>query len=492
MLRRQSIPHLVAGPAIASSFLIPCLNATTPVLGSSSTPASPPNIILIVTDDQGYGDLGCYPGKVPIETPNIDRLAHEGVLMTDAYAAAPICGPSRAAIMTGIYQQRIGFYGNFQAQIGLPEGTPILPGYLRESGYTNGLVGKWHLGHHEFNHPLVMGFDTFFGFLGGQHDYYEPDWGSSWYWGPFDVSYIEHNGVRVDAVDYLTDEFSQRALDFLRESKDQPFFLYLAYNTPHAPLQANVADLDGYVDRTDIPIGRANLRAMLDSLDRGVGQILDFLDDHDLADNTFIVYYGDNGGLHETENTGFDNWILNGSKGMLSEGGIRVPALARWPGVIPAGSVYNEPIHHIDILPTILAAAGMEVPGEVEGANLLPHWRGEADGPPHETLNWANGHESPGQWAIRKGDWKLVRSTNIEGLYNLADDISETTDLSDVHPDIREELWNLHLEWREDNVPSLVTRENSVVGKGELIFFRRESRGPSTDTRNILRDMRGE
>lgn len=446
-----------------------------------------PNLILIVPDDQGYGDIGAYPSKYPVETPNIDRLAHEGVMMTDAYANSPICGPSRAALMTGRYQQRIGYYGNWESQLGLARDTPILPRLLRDHGYTSALVGKWHLGHHVHNHPLALGFDFSFGFLDGQHDYFDPDRGSSWSWGPHGLSFTEHNTIRVDEIEYMTDEFNNRAIEFMEKNKQHPFFLYLAYNAPHSPLQAATEDLLRFAHRDDLTLDRMNLLAMVEAMDRGVGMILDFLHENDLDDNTLIFYYNDNGGLDET-NTGFDNWIYNGSKGFLSEGGIRVPALARWPGVLPAGLVYEEPILHIDVLPTFLAAGGIEIPGDVEGANLLPHWRGEAHDPPHQTLHWSMVHDLGRRWAIREGDWKLVDARNVQGLFNLREDPGEANDLSSAHPEIVDRLTQRQNEWNEENLPSPVTRENFLPDTSEL-FFRHEFRGPSRNTRQILEEL---
>lgn len=438
-----------------------------------------PNLIMIITDDQGWADLGCQTLRDrPVRTPNIDRIAERGVRMTDAYANAPICSPSRAALLTGRYQQRFGYYDNWESQVGFSPDQRIAPRLLKPLGYTCSAIGKWHLGWFRQNHPLAMGFDDHFGFSGGMHDYFEPANGETWEGGPYDVNWVTDNGRRVESLDYMPNDLTDHALEFIEANRENPFFIYLAYTTPHGPHQALEQDLERYIDDPDMDPNRKVVRAMYDALDRNVGRLLDRLDALGLNDDTLIVYMGDNGGL--AEHAGCDNGPLRGSKGYLTEGGIRVPAVACWPARIPAGTVYREPVMHMDILPTMLNAAGADPAAlpPMEGVNLLPHWCGEASAPPHETLHWQMHHESMDRWAIRAGDWKLVRARNAEGLYNLREDIGETHDLSERHPEIVERLTRLHAQWHARNTPSRVNEATRRVHIWELRF--REDMGDAS------------
>lgn len=449
--------------------------------------AKRPNLIIIMTDDQGYGDLGVQPRLQEIETPNLDRLALEGIRMTDAYSNAPVCSPSRAALLTGRYQQFIGYYDNWESQVGFHADEIILPQYLKEAGYRTGICGKWHMGWFEHNHPLAKGFDDHFGFSGGMHDYFAADIGETWQGGAHDVNFVEHNGERRDSIVYMTRDVTDHALDFIADAGDEPFFLYLPYTTPHTPLQAKEEDLARYAGRDDMDTNRKVVRAMYDSLDRNVGRLLDYLDDTGLAENTMIVFYGDNGGLA----SGCDNYVFHGSKGYLSEGGIRVPFLARWPAVLPAGTVYTKPTLHIDVMPTMLAAAGVTIPDDASGVNLLPHWLGETATPPHVTLHWQMHHTAMNRWAIREGDWKLVQARNIEGLFNLADDPSESNDLREAHPEVAERLRARHEEWRKSTIPSRVTPETRRMNGWE-IRFAHELHTPQMQGHTILRRLERE
>lgn len=460
------------------------LSGPLPAPGQSSRP---PNLILIVTDDQGYGDMGVQPRTMEIETPNMDRIANEGIRLTDAYANTPICGPSRAAIMTGEYNQRLGFYDNWESQVGLLPGQKVAPHYLKPLGYRTAIIGKWHLGWQPHNQPPAMGFDYNYGFSAGQHDYFDPDNGHTWEGGSHDINHMWLNGERVDELGYMTDDITDHALKFLEETGDDPYFLYIAYTTPHGPHQVPEDRLAVYAGREDMDTGRKVVRAMYDSLDDNIGRILEYLDETGQAEDTFIIFTGDNGGLAGV----CDNHVFRGSKGYLSEGGIRIPFVARWPGRIDPGSVYTEPIIHMDILPTFLAAARAEIPASMTGVNLLPHWSGELEEPPHEALHWRMHPVADNRWATRMGDWKLVQARNVEGLFNLKDDPGEENDLSETHPEIVDRLHRLHQEWHAGNAPSLASGERRRLHFTEVLF-RHELRGPSVRSSEVLKRLERE
>jgi len=405
--------------------------------------AAKPNVILIVADDLGYGQVSSYPHEEIYHTPNIDRLARGGVRMTDGYSAHPMCWPSRGALLTGRYYQR------FLRGVIVPPSEKMIAQYLGEVGHVSACVGKWHntgsIGQwdgQQLNHPRGWGFDEFFGFLGGMHDYWEADLGTHFKEGrnrPHTMPI--YDGTKpVEKVKYLTEEFTDRAVDFIGRHKDRPFFLYLPYNAVHTPLQAP----EKHMQRNN---GNP-YAAMVDSLDEGVGRVLDTLDASGLAENTLVIFVGDNGGYRGK------NWKLRGEKSQLFEGGIRVPFVASWPQGLPAGKVYAQPVMHIDVMPTILGAAGVAMPEDraIDGANLLPHWRGEKMEPPHEVLYW--GETNAGRLAVRRGDWKLIKeSEDRQGekelaLYNLREDIEEQRDLLGEQKQIADELSSLFDGWR--------------------------------------------
>ena len=395
-----------------------------------------PNVVLIVADDLGYGEVSCYPQTKVIRTPNIDRVAEGGIRMTEGYSADPMCLPSRASLLTGKYHQR------FKSLRSIPSSERIIGEYLGERGYATGCIGKWHNcvpGTDLENGPLRWGFDEFFGFLGGMHDYLDPDkgfqTGKGWIYMPV------YNGTKpVEKAKYLTEEFTDRAIDFMGRHRGRPFFLYLAYNAKHTPLQVP----EEYLERSG---GDVNA-AMIETLDEGVGRVLDALGALDIEENTVVFFVGDNGGWPSP------NWRLRSLKGRLFEGGIRVPFLVRWPSKLPAGRVFSAPVMHIDVLPTILAAAGVEVPEGhgFDGKDLLPYWLGTVTLPPHEVLFWGRGE----RFAVRRGDWKLVCDSEERqgqpelGLYDLSEDAEEEHNLLAQEKETAEELLRLHREWSSD------------------------------------------
>ncbi|WP_337186324.1 sulfatase-like hydrolase/transferase [Phenylobacterium sp.] len=421
--------------------------------------AKGPNIIVIVADDLGYGDLSSY--GAPYSTPNIDRLASDGVRFTQGYATAALCSPSRAALMTGRYQQRFGheyqLYDNVRD--GVDAAQPTLARSLRAAGYRTALYGKWHLGMAPERQPQQMGFDEFFGILGGQAPYASqtrPDVVSSpppvvqpRTYAVTPTSRYQENGRPVDMPDYATNAFTDHALRFIDRNKDGPFFLMLTYTAPHTPLQATQAQLAKMAEIRD-PEMRL-YRAVINELDAGVGQIRERLAAHGLTNDTMIVFVSDNGCPDYVREV-CSNEPLNAWKRYLTEGGVRVPYLMAWPGRIPGGQTYANVVSTLDIFPTAVAAAGAAGDPErpTDGRNLLPFVQGLDKGRPHERLYW----RSLPSYAIRDGDWKLLVNANPKGetvtmLFNLADDQSEAKDLSARRPEVVARLNQAWKAWSD-------------------------------------------
>src|SRR5262245_34340092 len=339
-----------------------------------------PNIIVILADDMGYHDAG-FQGCKDIPTPNLDALAKRGVRFTSGYVSGPYCSPTRAGLMTGRYQTRFGHEFNpgagAGADIGLPLSETTMANRLKSAGYVTGLVGKWHLGGAAKYHPQQRGFDEFFGFLGGAHPYI-PDKGAP----------ILRGTDVVQEKEYLTDAFAREAVAFIDKHKDKPFFLYLAFNAVHTPMQATDARMQKFAGIGDKM--RRTYAAMLWAMDEAVGKVLEKVTAAGLDEDTLIVFFSDNGGptMIGTTINGSRNTPLRGSKRTTLEGGIRVPFVIAWKGKLPAGKVYDEPIIQLDVLPTALAAAGVETKSDwkLDGVNLLPFLTGEKTGRPHDAL----------------------------------------------------------------------------------------------------------
>ncbi len=408
-----------------------------------------PNVLLVVADDLGYGDLGCYGGR-DIRTPNLDRLAREGVRLTDHYAAAAVCSPTRAALLTGRYPQRTGFewvIRYHEKDRGLPATESGLARPLREAGYATGLFGKWHLGYKEAFGPNAHGFDTFFGFLAADLDYYAHKDANG------DPGLYENTRL-VQQKGYLTDLITERALAFLRANARRPFFLEVAYNAPHWPFQVpgrpeDVRTAKGYGPETGT---RADYVAMVERLDDGVGTLLTALEDAGLAKDTLVLFFSDNGGERLS-----DNGPLFHGKYTLWEGGIRTPCLARWPGVLPAGAVSAQPVITMDLTATILAAAGAHTPAArpPDGEDVLPILAGQK--PSRErTLFWRlpRPDEKFGQKAVRRGKWKYLLDREVELLFDLEKDVGERHNLAYRHPEVVRELRRALAGW-EAGLPSL-------------------------------------
>ncbi len=424
--------------------------AVLPVLAWSQEDNNPqPNIVLIITDDVGYGDIGSY-GAPDVRTPNIDGLARDGVRLTDFYANGPTCSPTRTGLISGRYQQRFAIEaplsssGTADRERGLTPTGRSLPQLLKNNGYETALVGKWHLGWRSEFSPTAHGFDYFFGFKSGYTDYYRHTDGN----GQPDLF---ENDRPVEASGYMTDLITERSVRFIEQNAQRPFFIDVAYNAGHWPYQTpdnpsvardNARHLTPFDDPTST---RAEYVAMLERVDQGVGRILETLDDLDLRQNTIVIFTNDNGGEWLSRNT-----PLFHHKRTVWEGGIRVPAIIRWPDRIPAGTVSGQVGITMDLTASILAITNTSVPPEahLEGINLLPVLEGRA--PEIErTLFWrVAGARS--QQAIRSGDWKLLLDAERVMLFNLRTDIGERNNLIGQRSDIARRLQPLLTAWQED------------------------------------------
>lgn len=453
------------GPTLVGSLLIGVALAVGGPRHAASAEAGRPNIVLIIADDLGYGELGCYGGR-EIPTPQLDQLAREGVCFTCGYVTAPFCAASRAGLLTGRYPTRFGFEFNpIGAQnaapgVGLPVDERTLADRLRDAGYATALVGKWHLGGTPPFHPQRRGFDAFFGFLHEGHFYVPPPWEGHVTWlrrrslpdggqgrwqspdgrviwsthlGTTEPPYDADNPILegsqpVDERENLTDAFTRQACAFIRQHQAQPFFLCLAYSAVHSPMQAAEAYLARFPQIDDIH--RRIFAAMLAHLDDGVGRVLATLRECGLAERTLVVFLSDNGG--PTRELTSRNSPLRGEKGQLWEGGIRVPMLLCWPGRLPRGHIEPRWASALDLTATMLAAAGVPLPEALDGADLLPHLAPPDGQPLRRQHYWRVGPQA----AYREGDWKIVRprGSGRWQLYDLAADPGETRDLAAEQP----------------------------------------------------------
>jgi arylsulfatase A-like enzyme len=386
-----------------------------------------PNFILIVADDLGYADLSLN-GSKQIPTPNIDKLAHGGVNFTQGYVSAPVCSPSRAGLLTGKHQVTFGYDNNLAVNqpgfdpeyLGLPVAQKTIATRLKSLGYVSGLIGKWHLGYEPQFHPLKRGFDEIWGYTGGGHDYFTSKPDGKGYQSP-----IECNYKTPQEITYITDDKGDECVGFIERHKNQPFFLFASFNAPHAPMQATEADLELFKSIKNEK--RRRYCARVYRLDVNVGKIMLAVEKEGLAENTLIVFISDNGG--PVDSNGSINAPLNGQKGILLEGGIRVPFIMNWQGKLPAGETYENPVISLDFAATFFQLAGGKVSDDVkfDGVNLLPFITGKNNTKPHESMNWRFTISA----AIRDGNWKLVRLPDrLPMLYNLATDISEQNDVS--------------------------------------------------------------
>jgi arylsulfatase A-like enzyme len=426
---------------------------------------SQPNIILLLADDLGSGELG-FQGNPQIPTPHIDSIASNGVKFTQAYVTAPNCSPSRAGLLTGRIPTRFGYEfnpigaRNEDPWTGLPHKETTLAEWLHNQGHTTGLIGKWHLGGAADYHPMRHGFDEFFGFTHEGHYFLPPPWkgattmlrrkvlpgGKRGRWESDSLIYTSHmghnepdydannpiirGGQPVVEPEYLTDAFTRESIDFINRHADKPFFLYVAYNAVHSPLQGADAYMKKFSHIEDMH--RRIFAAMLANLDESVGSILNTVRKNNLEEKTLIIFLSDNGG--PTRELTSSNLPFRGEKGQMYEGGIRVPMAMQWTGTLPAGSIFNGLTSSLDLFATIGSFFESNLP-KMDGVNLMPYLLEKKSSDPHETLFWRQGKRT----ALRSGEWKLV---NMRGpidspaweLYNIASDPTESENLASKQP----------------------------------------------------------
>ncbi|MEX0686965.1 MAG: arylsulfatase [Balneolales bacterium] len=447
-----------------------------------------PNIIYILADDLGYGDLGLY-GQEDIKTPNLDQMGFEGIRFTDHYSGSTVCAPSRSVLMTGLHTGRTPIRGNRkiseESEVPLPEEEVTIMTSMKEAGYTTGVFGKWGLGGPgTTGSPVNQGIDKFFGYLSHRHaHFYYPEF---LYRGeervPLPGNQVIENdffpgtGLNTEKQTYSTDVIMEEALSFITKQKENPFFLYLPMTIPHAEMlvpeeaMAQYLDEDGnsIFDEVPHPEGEhhgpqpypaAAYAAMVSLMDNKIGQLFDHLKEQGLDENTLVIFTSDNGSHAEG---GYHPDYLNSSgplrgfKRDLYEGGIRVPMIARWPGQIKAGTTSSHISAFQDILPTFSEIAGIQPPTDIDGISIAPELLGNVDQSSHEYLYWEF-HEQGGKQAVRKGPWKAVRLNVIQNpdapleLYNLDEDIAERNNVANQHPDIVEDMSNI---MKEARIPS--------------------------------------
>jgi arylsulfatase A-like enzyme len=475
-------------PLIA--LLLAPLAASTGLAEAKPNPPQRVNIIVILADDLGYADLGCQGSKEVI-SPHIDSIAANGVRLTAGYVSAPQCCPSRAGLITGRYQNRFGFEANWPASVsswaGLPAGERTIADHLKAAGYVTGIVGKWHLGDSEAQRPYNRGFDETFWHPNGGVLF--PDKKTGF------LNNLRRGPDLVEVKEYSTDAFGREAAAFIERHQRERFFLYLAFVPPHWPMQAKPEHLAQFAHVRDLH--RRTMLAMMASLDENVGRVLAKLRETKLEEKTLVFFLSDNGGptgkarpqpdadFEYGQNTS-KNDPCRGVKGELLEGGIRIPFLIQWKGRIPAGKTFDQPVISLDILPTALAAAGVdsshlaprdEPPSDdltrsvrttLDGTNLLPFLTGEKQGSPHDTLYWRfrfpPAQPALHRWAIRQGDWKLVKNNRESvALYNLASDIGETNNLAAAQPERVAAMKAAWRRWDAQNKEPLWTDAKPAV-----------------------------
>jgi arylsulfatase A-like enzyme len=418
-----------------------------------------PNIVLLFSDDAGYADFG-FQGSDKFMTPHLDRLASEGIRMSQFYVSGSTCGPSRAGLLTGRYQQRLGFEENnvpgimsengklMGDDMGLPVDMPTIGDHLQGLGYKTGIFGKWHMGIADRYHPTRRGFDVFYGFRGGARSFfpYNNDPGGGRLMERGFADYKEHEG-------YLTDAIASEACAFIEANKDQPFFAYVSFNAVHTPMEPDPNDADTF---PELEGKRRKAAQMTLSLDRACGSIVAKLDELGIRENTLVIFTNDNGG--PSDRNGSSNYPHAGTKAVQLEGGIRVPGIVSWPGKLPQGSVYEYPMITLDFLPTFVKL-------------------GENTSRPHETLYW----KVESRATIRDGDWKMMRFPNRPALlFDLTNDPGEQNDLAGENPELVKELYKKLFAWEmELERPLFLLRRQEEAWAAER--FNQFRKPPSKD-----------
>ena len=395
-----------------------------------------PNILIILTDDAGYNDFG-FMGSKEMYTPHIDALAQEGVIFDDAHVAATVSSPSRACLITGRSGQRFGYECNLEhAGDGLPLSEQTIGDVFHDNGYRTAAIGKWHLGATPEMHPNKRGFDLFYGMLaGGRQYFYDPERDDR----PGDEHNLQLNGVQQKFDGYLTDVFTDKAIEYINQPTDQPFIMYLAYNAVHTPMQATREDLDKFKGHP-----RQKLAAMTYALDRCVGRVVEDLKASGKYDNTLIFFINDNGGA--TINTS-NNYPLKGFKGNKFEGGHRVPCFIVWNGKISGNRHYQGLSSSLDIFTTAMDAAGIKkTKNRLDGVSLLPYLQKGKKGDPHKSLYWRKMDTR----AMRQGDYKLIMTTGIDTvLYNVRQNLEETRNLKEEEPKVFRKMMKSLSAWEK-------------------------------------------
>ena len=443
---RREFLEVTAGSAVAS--------AVGPVSGNRAAQRPRPNILFILADDLGYGDLSCF-GRPDYQTPNLDRLAQQGIKFTSAYAAAAVCTPTRCALITGRYPQRLEvglqepLTGKSPPTAGLPPGHPTVASLVKQNGYDTALIGKWHLGWRPEFGPNQHGYDEFFGILSGAADYFthgSPDAAGVSARGGAD---LWENLTPIERTGYLTDLLTDRAVDYIARKHARPFFMSLHYTAPHAPWEGPEDAAIDHAGHGGGPMTNGGslkiFASMMTSLDAGIGRVLAALGRAGLEENTLVIFTSDNGG----ERYSF-NWPFSSDKGSLWEGGIRVPAIVRWPGVIPAGRSTEQAAITMDWTATLLDVADKkpDPAHRLDGESLLTVCTGARE-PFDRTLFWRTSSDE----AARQGRWKYLKESGTERLFDLSVDPGEKTDLKAKHPNVFDEIRKQYAAWNTTMLP---------------------------------------
>lgn len=425
--------------------------ALTWLLTATTALAERPNIVVILCDDLGYSDVG-FNGATDIRTPSLDRLAASGTVCTSAYVCHPFCGPSRMGLLTGRYPHKLGAPFNLPGseqgieeynRKGVDTQEVLISKVLQDADYYTGAIGKWHMGIDPQYHPNNRGFDEYYGFLGGGHKYFPAEYrplyqqqlaqGNKAIWDY--LTPLEHNGVEVEETEYITDALSREAVRFIRQAatSPRPFFLYVAYNAPHVPLEAKAEDMAEFPEIANDD--RRTYAGMVYAVDRGVGRIADALAATGELDNTLLVFLSDNGGQLRS---GATNHPLRGGKGDTFEGGFRVPMLFHWPGRVPADAKFSHPISTLDFYPTFvrLAEAALPAGKRLDGREIWDAFQAGKDPHQGDQIYAARHRNGFTDFAAREGRWKICRSYNGPWqLFDIEQDVGEERDLSLQHPE---------------------------------------------------------